>query len=101
MPSERNGHEQHQSLPMDASRRNPRPLPQTRRERYIYTYRLVANGAPLQFLIIFAQTHMQTRSRVEFRVFALPIVVTTRTTTTALQGHGIFKIKKSTGSRCV
>lgn len=33
----------------DASRRNPRPLP--RLERYIYTYRLVANGAPLHFLI--------------------------------------------------
>ena len=29
--------------------RSPRPLP--RHERYIYTYRLVANGAPLHFLI--------------------------------------------------
>ena len=38
----------------DASRRNPRPLP--RRERYIYTYRLVANGAPLHFLISWAKT---------------------------------------------
>jgi hypothetical protein len=33
----------------DSSRRNPRPLP--RHERYIYTYRLLANGAPLHFLI--------------------------------------------------
>lgn len=33
----------------DASRQSPRPLP--RHERYIYTYRLVANGAPLHFFI--------------------------------------------------
>jgi hypothetical protein len=31
------------------SRRNPRPLP--RHERYIYTYRLLANAAPLHFMI--------------------------------------------------
>ena len=40
-------HERHMSS--DSSRRNPRPLP--RHERYIYTYRLLANGAPLHFLI--------------------------------------------------
>ena len=33
----------------DVSKRSPRPLP--RHERYIYTYRLIANGAPLHFLI--------------------------------------------------
>jgi hypothetical protein len=32
-----------------SSRRNPRPLP--RHERYIYTYRLLANAAPLHFMI--------------------------------------------------
>lgn len=37
------------SMSSDTSRRNPRPLP--RHERYIYTYRLLANGAPLHFMI--------------------------------------------------
>ena len=32
-----------------SSRQNPRPLP--RHERYIYTYRLLANAAPLHFMI--------------------------------------------------
>jgi len=37
------------SMSSSSSRRNPRPLP--RHERYIYTYRLLANAAPLQFMI--------------------------------------------------
>lgn len=32
-----------------ASRRNPRPLP--RHERYVYTYKLLANVTPIQFMI--------------------------------------------------
>ena len=36
-----------------SSRRHPRPLP--RHERYVYTYRLLANTAPLHFLISYAK----------------------------------------------
>ncbi|KAF9534588.1 hypothetical protein CPB83DRAFT_842566 [Crepidotus variabilis] len=35
--------------PLNVQRRQPRPLP--RHERYIYTYRLLANGTPMQFML--------------------------------------------------
>ncbi|KAJ3516814.1 hypothetical protein NLJ89_g889 [Agrocybe chaxingu] len=44
MPQHRRNH--HHSSP---SRRQPRPLP--RHERYVYTYRLLANNTPIQFMI--------------------------------------------------
>lgn len=37
------------NLASSSPRRNPRPLP--RHERYIYTYRLLANATPLHFMI--------------------------------------------------